>query len=79
MVTALLPFLPKTSEASYTKLTTFDSVKMERVSSASLWDRGDMPSASQSSALHVAAHESEDFIRAIRGSEKISRKSLKKY
>ena len=29
MVTVLLPFLPKTSEASHTKLTTFDSVKME--------------------------------------------------
>jgi hypothetical protein len=29
MVTSLLPFLPKTSEASYTNLTTFDSVKME--------------------------------------------------
>jgi hypothetical protein len=43
------------------------------VSSASLWDRGDAPSASQSSALHFAAHESEDFIRAIRGSEKVSK------
>jgi hypothetical protein len=78
MVTALLPFLPKTSDPNDTKLTTFDSVKMEGIS-ASRWDRGDVPSASQSSALHVAAHESEDFIRAIRGSEKISRKSLKKY
>ena len=29
MVTALLPFLPKTSDPNYTTLTTFDSVKME--------------------------------------------------
>ena len=29
MVTALLPFLPKTSDANYTNLTTFDSVKRE--------------------------------------------------
>jgi hypothetical protein len=36
-----------------------------------------VPSPLQSSALDVAAHESEDFIRAIRGSEKISR-NLKK-
>jgi len=29
MVTALLPFLPKTSDPNHTKLTTFDSVKMD--------------------------------------------------
>ena len=29
MVTVLLPFLPKTSDANYTKLTRFDSMKME--------------------------------------------------
>lgn len=38
---------PKTSDANFTKLTTFDSVKMEGVSSACLWDRGEVPSVSQ--------------------------------
>jgi hypothetical protein len=79
MVTVLLPFLPKTSDPNYTTLTTFDSVKMEGRAPQACGIAGDVPSASQSSALHVGAHESEDFIRAIRGSEKISRKSLKKY
>ena len=66
MVTVLLPFLPKTSDP-----------RMIVKRRARGWIA--VPSASQSSALHVGAHESEDFIRAIRGSEKISRKSLKKY
>jgi hypothetical protein len=37
-----------------------------------------VPSASQSSALHVAAHGSEDFIRAIGGFEKVSKNFHKK-
>jgi len=44
---SVVTFSAKTSDANYTNLTTFDSVKMEEVSSASLWDRGDVPSASQ--------------------------------
>jgi hypothetical protein len=46
MVTALLPFLPKPA-TRITRTSMFDSVKMEEVSSASLWDREDVPSASQ--------------------------------
>jgi len=44
---SVVTFSAKTSDANYTNLTTFDSVKMEEVSSASLWDREDVPSASQ--------------------------------
>jgi hypothetical protein len=47
IVTALLPFSGKTSDANYTNLTMSESVKMEEVSSASLCDRQDVPSASQ--------------------------------